>query len=155
MADGETAEVGGGLEVDRQRPLPLRVPSLLISKIGDALVNARIVDEHVDAAEPPERGLPDPPWRGWIGEIASEQLFAPAGGMAGDIVAGGLEEVVGRRPDAAARSGDEDVHGGPLSSPAFAGEGDQRSWWRGPSVNPSDYHLPSKSRGRRARRRCR
>ena len=68
---------------------PGGVPLLVVGIISDALVNAGIVDERVDAsAEPPQRRLPDSRRCGGIGEIARNQLVAAARGMADDIVAG-------------------------------------------------------------------
>ena len=111
VGDRKPAEVGCGLEVDGQRALPGGVPLLVVGMIGDALIDAGIVDEGVDAsAEPPQRRLPDFRRCCGIGEIARNQLVAAARGMADDIVTGGLEQCVSGRADAAARSGDEDVH---------------------------------------------
>src|SRR6185369_13835626 len=147
MANGETAEVGRRLEVDGHRSLPPGVPLILLGMIGDAFIDTGIVDESIDApAEPPERRFPNAFGGGRVGEVARDQLVAAAAGMASDIVAARLQEVVRCRADTAACSGDEDVHRPSISSPAFAGEGDRRSWWRGPSVSPVARH-PPRNRG--------
>ena len=112
MRDGEAAEVGRGLQVDGQRPLPGRVPFLVGRIVGDALIDAGIVDENVDlAAELVERGVPDVARRRRVHEIAGDQLVAALGRMADDAVPVFLEERVSGRADAAAGPGDEDVHG--------------------------------------------
>ena len=91
---------------------PGGVPFVVAGIVGDGFVNAGIVDEHVDpAAELARAPRPRVARRGGIGEVAGDQLVAAARGMADDIVAGRLEQRVSGRADAAARSGDEDVHG--------------------------------------------
>src|SRR5439155_10883963 len=74
--------------------------------------NAGIVDQHVDpSAELVQRRVPGIARRGWVRQVAGDQLVAAAAGVAADVVAGGLEQGVSRGADAAARSSDEDVHG--------------------------------------------
>src|SRR5439155_26813799 len=108
-------------------------------------------------AEAAERRLPDSPRRGRIGEIARDQFIASACGMTRDIVAGGLEQGISRRANAAARSSDEDVHGAQLAHPPQNGEGDhspKSEWWRGrraglqpPSASATRCHLPAERGG--------
>src|SRR3982751_472187 len=110
VANGEAAKIGSGLQVDGHRPLPRGVPLVVVDTIADALVNPRIVHEHVDmAAESAERRVPNPPRRLGVGEVARDQLVTSARRMARDIVAGRFEKLVRSRTNAAARSGDQDV----------------------------------------------
>src|SRR6185312_5770053 len=172
---GEPRQVGGGLQIDGQRPLPGRVPLLVGRIVGYAFVNPGIVDQHVDrAAELVERGVPDVARRLGVGEVARDQRVAALGRMADDVMAGLLEERVSGRADAAARAGDEDVHAADLAIPPRDGEGDQRSWWWGPtselrkrirrsrsvrpwapSTTPLRVVVPLPGPGRRVRRPCR
>jgi hypothetical protein len=56
---GEATQVGSGLQIDLHRPLPSPVPNLLALTDRNRLVDAGVVDEHVDAAvEPIERLRP-------------------------------------------------------------------------------------------------
>ena len=52
MLDGEAAEVGCGGEIDGERAGPGCLPVGVGSVVADALVDAGIVDQRVDAAEP-------------------------------------------------------------------------------------------------------
>ena len=112
MVDRESAKIGWSLEVDAQGPVPGRMPLIVIGTIGDILIDAGIVHEHVDAlSEAAERGIPNAFGGCRVGEITGDKLVASAAGMAGHVMAGGFEQRIGRSANAAARSGDEDVHG--------------------------------------------
>ena len=83
------AEVGGGLQIDGQRPRPGGVPFLVGRIVGDAFVDSGIVDQHVDpAAELFQRRLPRSTWRCGIGQVAGDQAVTAVGRMAGNAVAG-------------------------------------------------------------------
>src|SRR4029079_3754245 len=109
------------LQVDRQRPAPGSVPLLVRRVVCHALVDAGIVDEHVDGpVELIERRIPDVARGGGLHEVARDQRVAAFGRMADDAMAGLLEESESGRADAAARARDEDVHGGPLAPSPFS-----------------------------------
>jgi hypothetical protein len=110
VRDGEAAEVRRGLQVDCQRAVPRRMPVGFGDVVRDAFVDAGIVDQHVDPPHALHCRIPDPPRCAGVHEIARDQLVAAPRGMAYDIVAAGLEQRIGRGADAAARSGDQDVH---------------------------------------------
>ena len=78
VADREATEICCGLEVDGQRSPPRGVPFLVLSGIGDALIDAGVVDERVDAStEPPQRRLPDSRRCSRSGEIAGNSSSLP------------------------------------------------------------------------------
>ena len=160
LRDGELAEVGGGLEVDPQRPVPGRVPLLVGRIVGDGFVDSGIVDEDVDLpAELVERGLPDLARRLGVGEVAGDQLVASKRGMAADLVAVGLEQGISGRADAAARSGDEDVHGSLPILPG-TGRGTTKCGGRGraaesPSISRYANATSPRAGSESVRRRCR
>src|SRR5205085_564309 len=87
VRDRELRQVGRSLEVDGQRPVPGRVPFVVRRIVGHRLVNAGVVDQHVDlAVELLERGVPDTARRGRVGEVAGDQLSAALGRVSADIV---------------------------------------------------------------------
>ena len=119
MRDREPAEVGGGLEVDGQRPRPGGVPLVVGRVVRDRFIDAGIVDEHVDvAAKLVDRRVPDVARRRRVRKIAGDEQRAALARMADNPVARLLEGVERGRANAPAGAGDEDVHGPRLA--AFA-----------------------------------
>ena len=51
------------------------MPFVIIDIVGDALVDARIIDQHIDAAvEASQCGLPNAPRRRSFGKVSCKQL---------------------------------------------------------------------------------
>ena len=106
-----------GLQVDGQRPRPGRVPLLVGRIVGDALVDAGIVDQHVDPpAELVERGVPDrrAARRDRRGRRRSACRCRWSNGRR--RCGRASSKRVSGRADAAAGAGEEDVHGPPISA---------------------------------------
>ena len=117
MRYGMAAEVGGGLQVDRQSPRPGGMPFFIGRVVGDAFVNAGIVDQHVDPpAELFQCGLPDLPLakRDRRGRRRSGHR-RPASNGRRRWWPDRVEQFEGRGADAAAGAGEEDVHRAALS----------------------------------------
>src|SRR5947207_8278830 len=121
MRHGEAAEVGGRLEVDGKGPVPRCVPFLVRGIIGDGLIDAGIVDQHVDlAAELIDRGVPNVARRRRAHQVTGDELIAALRRMADHTVAMFLEMRISGRADPAAGAGDEDIHEGAISTATLA-----------------------------------
>ena len=134
MADREAAEVGRGLQVDGQRPRPMRLPV----RVG-RVVAMHFVDDGVcwtsTSMRPPacsSAALHSARFT-VIGQVgrSTRRRHASSGPS---IVAGGSEQGESGSANAAAGAGDEDVHGGFVADPPRGRGGgpfSEEEWWRG------------------------
>src|SRR5207248_11374633 len=99
------------------RPGPGAVPFLVRRIVGDRLVDAGIVDQHVDLAVELGQGrLPDVARRRRIHEVGGDELVAALGRMADDAMPALLEKCISSSANPATGAGNEDVHGAAVSA---------------------------------------
>ncbi len=110
MQHRPSRKVGGGLQVDLQGARPRGAPFLGVCVDADRLEHPGVVDQDVDAAvQPLQRPVPEALGRAGDFEVFSEAVRGVLATVSQDLRAACAQRLQHRRPDAAARSGDEDV----------------------------------------------